>query len=231
MRLITRAAAAAFVVAMTGCAVAPQTPIQLTPSTLQSKARIGVVMTALPQVEMNMPGAACLLCMAAASVANSSLSTHTKTLPYEDLPKLKNQLAQALGQKTKEVTVIDAPLDLSKLPDAPTKGPNLASKDFSSLQKIYGVDKLLVIEIKALGMERSYAGYIPNGAPLSLLDGAGYIVNLSNNTYEWYKPVRVTRAADGGNWDEPPKFPGLTNAYFQVLEMGKDEFLKPFTAQ
>jgi hypothetical protein len=231
MRLITTAAAAAFIVAMTGCAIAPQTPIQLAPSTLQSKARIGVVMTALPQVGMNLPGAGCLLCMVAASAANSSLSTHTKSLPYEDLPKLKNQLAQALGRKSKDVMVIDAPLDLATLPDLSTKGPNLARKDFSSLQKKYGVDKLLVIEIKELGMERTYAGYIPNGAPLSVFDGAGYIVNISDNTYEWYKPVRVTRAADGGNWDEPPKFPGLTNAYFQVLEMGKDEFLKPFTAQ
>ncbi|MBC7956976.1 MAG: hypothetical protein H7Y33_14040 [Cytophagales bacterium] len=185
-------------------------------------------MTALPAVDMNLPGAGCLLCMAAASVANSSLSTHTKTLPYEDLPKLKNQVAQALGKKTKDVIVIEAPLDLTTLPDAMSKGPNLATKDFSSLQKKYGVDKLLVIEIKAVGMERTYSGYIPTGAPLSVLDGSGYLVNLSNNTYEWYKPVRVTRAADG-KWDEPPKFPGLTNAYFQVLEMGKDEFLKPFT--
>lgn len=230
MRFIAKAAAAAFVVALTGCAAPPQTPIPLATTTLNNSARIGVVMTALPPVEMNLPGAGCLLCMAAASVANSSLSTHTKTLPYEDLPKLKSQVAQALGKKAKDVVVIDAALDLTTLPDAASKGPNLATKDFSSLQKKLGVDKLLVIEIKAVGMERVYSGYIPTGAPLSVLDGAGYLVNLGNNTYEWYKPVRVTRAADG-NWDEPPKFPGLTNAYFQVLEMGKDEFVKPFTEQ
>jgi hypothetical protein len=59
-----------------------------------------------------------------------------------------------------------------------------------------------------------------------LLQGVGYIVNLKNNTYEWYLPVLVTKAADQ-NWDEPPKFPGLTNAYFQALEIGKDSFLRP----
>lgn len=230
MRFISKAAAAAFVVALTGCVAPPQTPIPLAGTTLNNTARIGVVMTVLPPVEMNLPGAGCLLCLAAASIANSSLSTHTKTLPYEDLPKLKNQVAAALGKKAKDVTVIETPLDLASLPDAANKGPNLASKDFSSLQKKHGLDKLLVIEIKAVGMERTYSGYIPTGAPLSVLDGAGYLVNLSNNTYEWFKPVRVTRAADG-NWDEPPKFPGLTNAYFQVLEMGKDEFVKPFTGQ
>ena len=35
------------------------------------------------------------------------------------------------------------------------------------------------------------------------------------------------RNADGA-WDEPAKFPGLTNAYFQVVELGKDEVLRPF---
>jgi hypothetical protein len=40
-------------------------------------------------------------------------------------------------------------------------------------------------------------------------------------------PVELAKGSDGP-WDESPSFPGLTNAYFQVLEMGKDAFLKPF---
>jgi len=82
-----------------------------------------------------------------------------------------------------------------------------------------------------VGVERSYSSYIPNGSPHAYLTGKGYLVNLSNNTYEWYRPVRIVRGAEGDKWDEPPKFPGLTNAYFQVLEMSKDEFVKPFTEQ
>jgi len=227
MKLLFRAASVALAFALAGCAVAPQQPIAMAPTSLD-KARVGVVMTPLPKVELNLPGAGCLLCMAAASMANSTLSTYTATLPYEDLPKLKNQVAQSLAKRTKDVVVIDEPLDLKTLPDATGTGPNLPRKDFSSLQKKLGVDKLMVIEVSAVGMERVYSGYIPTGEPKSIVAGSAYMVNLSNNTYEWYHPVRVMRAADG-KWDEPPKFPGLTNAYFQALELGKDEFLRPLT--
>jgi hypothetical protein len=37
----------------------------------------------------------------------------------------------------------------------------------------------------------------------------------------------VQKATDG-DWDEPPKFPGLTNAYFQAVEQFKDGAKKPF---
>jgi hypothetical protein len=89
------------------------------------------------------------------------------------------------------------------------------------------VDRLLVIDITTLGVMRPYSAYVPTGAPRGILEGRGYLVNLSNNSYEWYQRVQVYRAADG-QWDEPPKFPGLTNAYYQVIELGKDDFLKPF---
>ncbi len=221
-------AVAATTIVLTGCVVAPQTPIQLSASTLNAEGRIGVVMTPLPKVDLVLPGASCLLCYAAASAMNSSLNTHTQALPYEDLPKLKDQLAQALIKKGKTATVIIEPLDLKSLTDFANKGANIATKDFTSLKAKYGVDKLLVVDIAALGMERTYASYFPTSPPRAYLVGTGFLVNLNNNTYEWFNPIRQLRAADG-NWDEAPKFPGLTNAYFQVLESSKDEFLKPFT--
>ncbi|HEY0819941.1 MAG TPA: hypothetical protein VGD46_14250, partial [Rhizobacter sp.] len=128
------------------------------------------------------------------------------------------------------VTAIEAPIDVGSLPSSSAQGANVAKKDFASLKKTLNVDKLLVIEIQSVGMERPYASYIPTGAPVAVMAGAGYLINLDNNTYEWYQPVRIVRAADGNKWDEPPKFPGLTNAYFQALEMGKDELVKPFAA-
>lgn len=226
MRLVSRAAVAAFAIGLSACATKPQTPVPLAPNTLNAQTRVGVVMTKLPAVDMNLKGAGCLLCIMAASAANSTLTTYTRTLPYEDLPQLKNRVAQVLAKKGANATLIEEPLDLTTLPDLTNPGPNMAAKDFSSLQKKYGIEKLLVIDIKSMGMERSYSAYIPNGPPSSSMVGAGYLINLRTNAYEWFAPVSVSRVADG-NWDEPPKFPGLTNAYFQVLELGKDAFLKP----
>ncbi|MCR5881530.1 hypothetical protein LRS03_01060 [Rhizobacter sp. J219] len=228
MRLVFKAALAAIVVVLTGCASAPSGPIALAPGAAAS-GRIGVAMSPVPQVDTSFPGAGCLLCLATASAANRTLTVHTQTLPSDEVAKLKKQLAQVLAKKNKTVTVIDAPIDMESLPSSSAQGTNVAKKDFASLKKTHDVDKLLLIQIQSIGIERPYSAYIPTGAPVAVFTGAGYLVNLATNTYEWYQPVRIVRAADG-NWDEPPKFPGLTNAYFQTLELGKDEIIKPFAA-
>lgn len=210
-----------------GCASVPQQPVSLSHDAVGAQAgRIGVAMTALPKLDTQVPGASCLLCLAAASMANSSLTAHAQMLPYEDLQKLKNEVATLLRKKGANVTVIEEDLNIKALPDIGANGPNVTRKDFSPLQKKYKIDKLLVIDITALGFIRTYSAYLPTSDPKGMLQGTGYIVNLKNNTYEWYMPVFITKSADQ-NWDEPPKFPGLTNAYFQALEIGKDSFLQP----
>jgi len=50
---------------------------------------------------------------------------------------------------------------------------------------------------------------------------------LEKTTTELMRPVNIVKAAEG-NWDEPPKFPGMTNAYFQTLELARDRLLKAF---
>jgi hypothetical protein len=221
---------AAFAVLVSGCATVNQMPVALTQNSIDTHAgRIGVVMTALPKTDTYLPGASCLLCMAVASGMNSKLTAHAATLTYEDLPKLKNEVSNLLRKNGTVVTLIEEDLNLKALPDFSAQGPNIAKKDFSSLQRKHQIDKLLVIDITMIGFERTYSGYIPTSDPKGVFVGLGYIVNLKTNSYDWYQPVRVTKSADQA-WDEPPTFPGLTNAYFQSLEIGKDQFLQPFAA-
>ncbi|QDQ29235.1 hypothetical protein FNU76_06650 [Chitinimonas arctica] len=183
-------------------------------------------MSALPATETRFPGTGCLLCIAAASMANSKLTTHTRTLGPEDLPKLKQQAAELIRKKGAEAVIIEEPLVVSDLPSASQKGPNQSLKDFTALKAKYGVDKLVVFEILFLGMQRSYSSYIPTSDPKATLLGFGYLVNLSNNSFEWFAPVNIVKSSEGA-WDEAPAFPGLTNAYYQTVEAGKDAFLKP----
>jgi len=227
MKLGLAAALAAVVLLSAGCATPPQPPIPLSDSALKtSGARIGVAMSPLPKVDTHLPGASCLLCLAAASVANSSLTSHAGTLPLEDLPKLKAEAADALRKKGLSVVVIEEDVKVGDLPAFNSQQPNTARKDFSSLRDKYKLDKLLVIDITALGFQRTYSAYVPTSDPKGILRGSGYIVNLQNHVLEWYQPVEILKSADG-KWDEPPKFPGLSNAYFQALELGRDSFIKP----
>lgn len=211
-----------------GCVLPPQMPVHMDQEVLGPKlGRVGIGSTALPKVDVHLPGAGCLLCYMTASASNSALTTHAQTLPYEDLPKLKDMVADRLRKKGVDVTVISEHINLDSLEDTRSEIPNAARKNYSPLQKKYNIDRLLVIDIKLLGFIRTYSSYFPTSDPKGVLEGAGYIVNLSNNLYEWYLPVNVTRSADK-SWYEPPKFPGLSNAYFQVIEVGKDTFLNQF---
>lgn len=227
MRNHIRLGLAAVVLLVSGCATVPQSPMQLTPNSLGAQSgRVGVVMTELPKVDTQLPGAGCLLCYGAAVVANSSLIDHSKTLPYEDLPKLKHDLVAALRAKGVDAVAIEAPIKLSELPKA-EKVPNGPDRDFSSLQQQYQIGRLLVVDVAALGFERTYSAYIPTSDPKAMLRGTGYMVNLQTKTYEWYLPVSIVKSTNQ-NWDEPPQFPGLSNAYFQTLEVARDTFLQPF---
>lgn len=214
---------------LSGCASVPQQSVSLTNEVISPKSgRIGVVMTALPKLETRLPGADCLLCIAAASLMNSSLISHTKTLSYEDLPSLKVEVADALKGVGADVVVIDDELNIASLKSFAKKGVNVAERDFTPLQEKYNVDRLLVINITALGFVRTYSAYVPTSDPKGQLQGLGYMINLRSNTYDWYQPVSIVKSA-AQNWDEPPKFPSLTNAYFQALELGKESFIHPFT--
>jgi hypothetical protein len=229
MKIKVGMAIAALAILMGGCVTPPQTPISLNSTALDTKSgKMGVAMSTMPKLDTHLPGAGCLLCLAAASMANASLTTHTRTLPTDDLASIKNEVVALLKKKGVDVVTVQEDLDFEKLSNFSAKGPGVAEKDFSSLKKKYNIDRLLVLQVKDLGMLRTYSAYFPTSDPKGWFNGFGYIVNLSNNTYEWYEPINIAKSADG-KWDEPPKFPGLTNAYFQALQLAKDQFTKPFT--
>ncbi|CAN7380695.1 hypothetical protein [Polaromonas sp. LjRoot131] len=220
--------AAAAALFLAGCATnKAQSPVSFSPAALKSSnQRVGVAMTALPKAEVHVNGNICLLCIITANAANSTLNKHAATLTLEDFPSLKDKAVAALRQKGVNAIVIEEPLDIKSLQDTSPGTRNAATKDFAPLKQKYGVDSLLVLEVHSVGFVRNYSGYIATNDPKALVRGTGYMVNLTTNTYEWYLPVYVAKSAEG-KWDEPTAFPGLTNAYYQALEIGKDNFLRP----
>ncbi|AQQ69230.1 hypothetical protein Mag101_17510 [Microbulbifer agarilyticus] len=210
------------VVFLSGCAGAPQMPVS--PDTVfwqESSKRIGVVVSDVPEPNVYLPGASCLLCLAAAEVANSSLSKHTDTLSTDDAKTLKTDLQTLLEANNVEVVEISEPVLFNKLPKFKSEVPNTAKRDFTGFKEQYNISHLLVMNVHAVGMHRSYSSYIPTSDPKGYFSGLGYLVDLSDNTYKWYKPVTVTKAVTE-EWDEAPTFPALTNAYYQAIAEGKE---------
>jgi hypothetical protein len=217
---------------LAACASKPLMPVQLAPDALSSGSqdRVGVALTKVPKPALYLPGADCLLCIIAAQTMNVQLGKHVDTLTSDDLPPLREQIVAALRKKGVNAQGIADEIDVSKLTDVPASDaePTRARKDFAPLKQKYGVDKLVVIQVNQVGIVRTYSAYIPTSDPKGVVRGVGYMVNLSRNSYDWYQPVDIQKSADGA-WDEPAKYPGLTNAYFQTLELARDSFLKPFS--
>lgn len=210
------------VVFLSGCAGTPQMPV--TPDSVfwqQPSKRIGVVVSEVPSPNVYLPGASCLLCLAAAEVANSSLSKHTDSLSNDDAKTLKADLQKLLEANDVQVIEVTEPVLVNKLPKFKSEVPNTAKRDFTAYKNRYNISHLLVLDINAVGMQRPYSSYIPTSDPKGYFSALGYLVDLNDNTYEWYKPVNVTKAASE-EWNEGPDFPALTNAYYQAIAEGKE---------
>lgn len=228
MLLRSASAVLACVILLAGCAGPVQTPVSLSAGYAAAKpGRVGVAVSELPKPDTYFPGAGCLLCMATASAANSSLTSHVRTLNADELKPLKQDLAKLLRDQGLDVVVLEEPLKMDAFPARSGAAPNQARQDFSALRDKHRIDRLLVVHFSELGFTRPYSAYIATGDARATLQGSGSLVNLANHNLDWYEPISVSRAAEG-KWDEPPKYPGLSNAYFQVIELGMDAVKKPF---
>ena len=213
---------------LVGCAGKPQLPVSMEDNFLQKESKtVGVVMTHMPTPDVHIYGASCLLCVAAAEIANSSLSDHVESLKPEEFKLIKSQLVQQLEDKGVTIVAIEENISIENLPENSVEVVNEARSDFTSYATTYNITHLLVIDVDLLGMHRTYSGYIPTSDPKAVLTGKSYLVDLSDNTYKWYKPISIFKAANG-EWDEPPYFPALTNAYFQSIETGREQILAEF---
>lgn len=217
-------------IAITGCTATPRTPISIDQNFWSPEGkRIGVIMTAPPKEDVFLPGAGCLLCIAAAETANSSLSKHVDTLSHEELNSLKEEAARTLKERGFNVEIIEKPLNLLGLKKIKSKDPKAAEYDFSFYAKQKQLTHLVLFDVRMIGMTRSYANYFPTSDPVGYFSGLAYMIDLKSNSYLWYLPVEIRMPSEDSNWDEPPTFPSLTNAYYQALASGKDQMLTPLS--
>ncbi|MCP4268330.1 MAG: hypothetical protein GY777_22605, partial [Candidatus Brocadiaceae bacterium] len=181
----------------------------------------------VPATNMYMPGADCLLCIATAHAMNASLDNVVESWVPDDFSLVESQLVKKLQEKGVAVVPIDGDINLTSLPKYRSEVANSTKHNFSSLAEKYDINQLLFIEIKRIGVVRRYAAYVPTSDPLATIQGVAYLVDLTSNTYKWYMPINLYKAADG-NWDEAPEFPGLTNAFFQLVETSREMILREF---
>jgi hypothetical protein len=220
---------------LAGCAAPVQLPVNLAPdyfaTTTAKGGRIGVVMSELPKADTAFPGAYCLLCLGVANVAHTQMNKEVQSFSTADLAPLPGELVALLQKQGFNAVLITDKLKVQELPDLGAADPtNKSRKSFAALKTKHNIDRLLVVDFTALGVWRSYSAYVPTDVPKAVAMGGAFIIDLNTHVYEWFLPLAISRAAEGV-WDEPPKFPGLSNAYYQVLETAKDRIKGPLQAK
>jgi len=211
-----------------GCTSAPIKPVSLDEHFYKEKTqKVGIYLDTLPKVNTYFPGAGCLLCLAAAEIANSSVTDHVQALSIEDIDDIVADVESALDEKGLESVLVTKKMDLEKMSkfSAPDAGPDqviqYARKDFRSLKSSLGVDKLVLIDINQVGVIRSYQSYIPTTGPMGYLYGEVAIIDLNDNSYKMYESVNI-KTVVVGEWDEPTTFPGITTAFYEALNILKE---------
>jgi uncharacterized protein YcfL len=208
---------------LSGCSsLPPQSKIAADQGLWTSKQKVGIYVGSVPKITTSFPGAGCLLCLASASLANSSLTKQVETYKASQLQKTKENLIAKLKTKDIEVIEVDSLVKESAMKKHPAPPNKHITKDYSIYKTRNNVDQILVVNFSFVGVTRSYSSYIPNGAPLASISAEVYMIDTKTNNYTIFDPINITRGAEG-EWDKPPTFPGITNAFYQAEEAAVDQ--------
>ncbi len=185
---------------VSGCAVPPQMPINLAEdyfSAGKAKAgKVGVIMSELPKPDTAFPGAGCLLCLAVANATHSSLTTQVQSFSVIELKPLPSDLVGLLKKQGIDAVLIEDAINVNDLPNLEVgDSTNKSRKDFSSLKTKHNVNRLLVVNIIALGVWRSYSAYFPTDPPRAIVNGNAAMIDLTTHTLEWFRPLNISRAS------------------------------------
>lgn len=212
----------------TGCASVPQQQnVDVNLELVPKNQKIGLYVSPLPKITTAFPGAGCLLCLGAASLANASLTKQVETFQADELAKMQEVITEQLKAKGYDVVVITELIPEKKLPKIkPAVGTTITRK-YNEYKTQHNVDQLLVVNFSFVGVMRQYSSYIPAGAPYANILAQFYMIDIANNTYSLYSPINISKSADG-EWDAPPVFPAMTNAFYQAEEEAVDLLKTPF---
>lgn len=212
---------------ISACATySPQIPVEYI-QTESSDKSLTISTKIAEKVQMSYPGAGCLLCLGAAAIANGGIAARAKELTNEDLVSLPTEVAAAMEKQGYTTTILDRPVDISKLSKVKFEKNSDARRNFKPLKEKLKASHLLLIDIDYSGFKRDYRNYFPLSEPYAHVTGKAYLVNLETNQYEWYLPIEE-RNSVGSEWKEGPEYPGLTNSFYQSIATVKDKILSSF---
>ncbi len=154
-----------------------------------------------------------LLEIAISRAMNKQLNSHLMQTDLMWYQKLASNFAAKLNERGIS-TKIDTQL-------------NVNEKNYSQIASRAGSDKVLVIQLEAIGAVRNYYGLIPINAPQAYCVLSGKLINTSNNQVLWSYQTKVIRPVEG-KWDQPPHYPELDHAIKIAINTAEHELIDSF---
>lgn len=217
---------------LAGCSSMTSKPVALDQSYYESGEEVSVYVEPLPEASMKYPGASCLLCLGAAAAANDKLASRVSEFSTDELETIGIDVIKFFEDKGFTVHEMgeDFEVDRKALPrfrkpSQAEEGAVYTRRDYRSLREDVETDELLLLRFKHVGVERTYNGYIPTGQPQAVVQGQISLVDLETNELILNQSLQIHAKVDG-EWDEPPNFPGITTAYYEVVEKARDRIVQ-----
>lgn len=212
-----------------GCASKAQQPLELDNALWNERDEvIGIAYVEPPKPYVSMIGNQGLLDLAFNNSMAAGLKRKVDTWEVASFREVPRQIADELAARGYNARVIETPLQPTLLPKHKA-GLGYASQDYRTLKQQHGIDKLVLVSLGYAGTVRSYYSMVPTSDPVAQIGGLAQVIDLDDNRLLQYKPIALSRAADG-EWDEGPEFPNLTNAFYQLLDQTEQQMISPFRA-
>lgn len=195
---------------LSGCAT--QKNVQLSEKFWQDKPKVVVAHYKAPEPGMTVSGHQGLLDMAITRMTNNKIIDCLKRSDLSWYPKISDQFAQQLKQRSIGSVVDPTPI----------------ANDKALLAKAGG-DKLLALKLQAVGIRREYSmGIISGGAPQAYCVLIGELIDPSNPKKPlWRSEIEVMQPVQG-KWDQPPHFPNVMAALNEATTAARTELLDSF---
>lgn len=215
---------------LSGCTASPPQPnVSLNTNLLaREDVKVGIYYAAPEdKATTHIWGANCLICYGVASALTGGLDTHLEsTISTEELDAIKELVHSKYSARFNNVRMVDLPAPLKEMKDFKDQ-LGFPEKDFRGLRESLDVEVLVIVQIGSHGAYRSFSNYIPNGDPQGYIGGLLYSVDLNTNAYLQYLSIDE-KVQPTGEWDEPPRYPSVTTAYYQAVENAKQKIEKSF---
>lgn len=165
------------------------------------------------------------------NLMTSDSRNYVEKLALAPFNKVQFTFVDGLNKRGMKAHVIKAKIDLTKLKESGAKNPKTeALLDFRPLAGLANANYLLIMNVTEAGIARKYYGVIPLGNPVAIFNVEGRLVNLTTNAILWRDQVHEL-APIGSNWDSPPKYTALKQAYMRALTSARSDLLLDFFNQ